>query len=70
MIFNEKKKSVIYYENINIGNRIRDIIQSPDGRIVLLTDYLMRENVPELIFLAKCNTVKCTNFQQKIYTST
>ena len=53
MIFNEEKKSVIYYENINIGNRIRDIIQSPDGRIILLTDHLMRENVPKLIFLAK-----------------
>ena len=53
MVFNENKKSIIYYENINIGNRIRDIIQSPDGRIVLLTDYLMRGNIPEIIFLAK-----------------
>ena len=53
MIFDEKKKSVIYYENIKIGNRIRDIIQSPDGRIVLLTDTIMREKDSELIFLAK-----------------
>ena len=48
-----KKKSVIYYENIKIGNRIRDIIQSPDRRIVLLTDTIMREKDSELIFLAK-----------------
>ena len=53
IIFDDKKDSVIYYENINIGNRIRDIIQSPDGKIVLLTDSSSREKVPELIFLTK-----------------
>ena len=53
IIFDDKKDSVIYYENINIGNRIRDIIQSPDGKIVLLTDRFSKENVPELIFLTK-----------------
>ena len=53
IIFDDKKDSVIYYENINIGKRIRDIIQSPDGKIVLLTDSTSKENVPELIFLTK-----------------
>ena len=53
IIFDDKKDSVIYYENINIGNRIRDIIQSPDGKIVLLTDRFSKENVPELFFLTK-----------------
>ena len=52
-IFDENKNTIIYYENITIGNRIRDILQSPDGKIVLLTDNLLREKVPELIFLAK-----------------
>ena len=53
IIYDEEKKSVIYYEQINIGKRIRDIIQSPDGKIVLLTDYHSRTSFPELIFLNK-----------------
>ena len=53
MILDYEKKSVIYKENINIGKRIRDIIEMDDGRIVLLTDRgkKLNEN-PEIIILS------------------
>lgn len=33
-----RQERVVYYERIPLGERIRDITQMPDGRIVLLTD--------------------------------
>ena len=57
MVFNEEKKSIIYFENIPIGKRIRDIIEAPNGEIVLLTDQQGGvdgfNDVPEIIFLVK-----------------
>ena len=56
MVFNKKKKSIIYFENIPIGKRIRDIVEAPNGEIVLLTDQLgvdEKKDVPEIIFLTK-----------------
>ena len=57
MVFNKEKKSIIYFENIPIGKRIRDIIESPNGEIVLLTDQHGGvdgyNEVPEIIFLRK-----------------
>ena len=57
MVFNKEKKSIIYFENIPIGKRIRDIIESPNGEIVLLTDQYGGvdgyNDVPEIIFLRK-----------------
>ena len=44
LVFNEKKKSLIYFENISINKRIRDIIKLNNGKIALLTD---RGNLPE-----------------------
>ena len=37
-IYNYKNRSIHYSENIQIGKRIRDIIQLKNGNIVLLTD--------------------------------
>ena len=57
MVFNKEKKSIIYFENILIGKRIRDIIEAPNGQIVLLTDQQGGvdgfNEVPEIIFLVK-----------------
>ena len=57
MVFNKEKKSIIYFENIPIGKRIRDIIEAPNGEIVLLTDQYEGvdgyNDVPEIIFLTK-----------------
>ena len=54
---NDEKKSIIYFENIPIGKRIRDIIEAPNGEIVLLTDQQGGvdgfNDVPEIIFLVK-----------------
>ena len=38
MVYNKDKKSIIYFEDILIKKRIRDIIQLDNGKIVLLTD--------------------------------
>ena len=53
MNFDYKKQSIIYKENIKIGQRIRDIIEMDDGRIVLLTDRGKKfgEN-PEIIIIS------------------
>lgn len=48
MVFDEKRKSIIYFENIPIGKRIRDIIQLSNGKVVLLTDNFRK---PEIILL-------------------
>ena len=57
IIYDKDKKSIIYVENIPIGKRIRDIIEAPNGEIVLLTDqqggYDGYNSVPEIIFLSK-----------------
>ena len=57
MVFNKEKKSIIYFENIPIGKRIRDIIEAPSGEIVLLTDQHGGvdgyNDIPEIIFLRK-----------------
>ena len=54
MVFDNKKKSIIYKENIKLDKRIRDIIEMDDGRIALLTDRgkKLNEN-PEIIILTK-----------------
>ena len=54
MVFDYKKKSIIYKENIKLDKRIRDIIEMDDGRIALLTDRgkKLNEN-PEIIILTK-----------------
>tara|TARA_B100000795_G_scaffold214935_1_gene168745 strand:- start:362 stop:1753 length:1392 start_codon:yes stop_codon:yes gene_type:complete len=54
MIFDDKKKSIIYKENIKLDKRIRDIIEMSDGRIALLTDRgkKLNEN-PEIIIISK-----------------
>ena len=53
MKFDYEKQSIIYKENIKIGQRIRDIIEMDDGRIVLLTDRgkKLNEN-PEILILS------------------
>jgi hypothetical protein len=52
MNFDYEKKSIIYKENIKIGQRIRDIIEMDDGRIVLLTDRGKKFNEnPEIIVI-------------------
>ena len=54
MVFDYKKKSMIYKENIKLDKRIRDIIEMDDGRIALLTDRgkKLNEN-PEIIIISK-----------------
>lgn len=53
LIFDDEKNKINYYEQIKIGSRIRDIAQTKDGQIVLLTDTILREKIPELIILKK-----------------
>ena len=57
MVFNKENKSIIYAEDIFINKRIRDIIESPDGRIVLLTDQEGGvdgyNEIPQIIFISK-----------------
>ena len=54
MNFDCEKQSIIYKENIKIGQRIRDIIEMDDGRIVLLTDRGKKLNQnPEIIIISK-----------------
>ena len=57
MVYNRKKESIIYAETIAIDKRIRDIIESPKGEIVLLTDQRGGadgyNDIPELIFISK-----------------
>jgi len=53
LIIDNDKNKVNYYEKIKIGNRIRDIAQTKDGFIILLTDTILREKIPELIILKK-----------------
>ena len=54
MVFDYKKKSIIYKENIKLDKRIRDIIEMNDGRIALLTDRgkKLNEN-SEIIIISK-----------------
>lgn len=62
MIYNKKKESIIYTEVIDINKRIRDIIESPQGEIVLLTDQRGGadgyNDIPEIIFISKNEDVK------------
>ena len=54
MVFDYKKKSIIYKENIKLDKRIRDIIEMDDGRIALLTDRGKKPNEnPEIIIISK-----------------
>jgi hypothetical protein len=59
MVFNKDNKSIIYAENILIDKRIRDIVESPDGKIVLLTDQEGGvdgyNEIPQIIFISKIN---------------
>ena len=53
MNFDYEKQSIIYKENIKIGQRIRDIIETDDGRIVLLTDRGKKfDENPEIIIIS------------------
>ena len=54
MVFDYKKRSIIYKENIKLDKRIRDIIEMNDGRIALLTDRgkKLNEN-SEIIIISK-----------------
>lgn len=53
MNFDYEKQSIIYKENIKIGQRIRDVIETDDGRIVLLTDRGKKFNEnPEIIIIS------------------
>ena len=55
MVFDIERKSILYIENIPIDKRIRDIIEGPNGKIVLLTDQKGGVDgfteIPEIIFL-------------------
>ncbi|WP_440931807.1 PQQ-dependent sugar dehydrogenase [Candidatus Pelagibacter sp.] len=54
--YDYEKNKIIYIENIDVKNRIRDIIELDDGRIALLTDELDAnafENVPKLLIIEK-----------------
>ena len=57
MIYDKEKKSVLYVENILIDKRIRDIVETPNGQIILLTDQTGGidgyNQIPEIIFLKK-----------------
>ena len=58
LVFDQKKKSIIYIEYIPIGKRIRDIIKLDNGRLVLLTDRVDYhgsdiENGPQIILIDK-----------------
>ena len=57
MVFNEENKSIIYVEDILINKRIRDIVESPKGEIVLLTDQKGGADgyteIPQIIFISK-----------------
>ena len=53
MNFDYDKQSIIYKENIKIGQRIRDVIETDDGRIVLLTDRGKKfDENPEIIIIS------------------
>ena len=53
MNFDYEKQSIIYKENIKIGQRIRDIIVTDDGKIVLLTDRGKRfDENPEIVIIS------------------
>ena len=54
IIFDYERQSIIYKENIKIGQRIRDIIEMDDGRIALLTDRGKKFNEnPQIIIISK-----------------
>ena len=55
-VYDFENDSVIYKENIKIGNRIRDILTLKNGKIVLLTDRgkKLGEN-PKIILISKKN---------------
>ena len=53
LIFDDEINKINYYEQIKIGSRIRDIAQTKNGQIILLTDTILREKIPELIILKK-----------------
>ena len=57
MIYDKEKKSILYIENILIDKRIRDIVEAPNGQVILLTDQTGGidgyNQIPEIIFLKK-----------------